>query len=72
MVSLDEIERGDELYWARILPRNKIKEVILVKIITIKENHCVGCDMKTKQSYIIVNHLFRNGKGAKAFLKQPK
>lgn len=48
----DDINIGDKVYYARIIPNTEIYEVCELKIRTIENNFFVGTDKHEKQAYL--------------------
>lgn len=46
------LNKGDILYWARIIPHTGIYEVNELKIRTIEDTYVVGVDKRNKQAYL--------------------
>ncbi len=72
-ISYDELEKGDIVFFARILPRNKYYKVINLRIVSIHEKYCTGTDLKTKQTYVFDKELaeealFHNKRDAEDYL----
>ena len=45
------MEKGDMIYWARIMPQTGTYDVIDLKLRTVAETYFVGVDNKTSQAY---------------------
>ena len=48
----EEIQKGDQLYFARIMPSFGYYEIHDVVVVTKYDDHCTVCELKTKQSFI--------------------
>lgn len=78
MIDFDGLEKGDIVYFARIMPKLGYYEVLELKINTKKEDYCTGTDSKTtKQMFLFSkeyaeNTLFTDRKHAVEYLKQKK
>lgn len=49
------MNKGDILYWARIIPNVGIYDVIDLKIRTVEDTWFVGIDNRDKQAYLFNN-----------------
>lgn len=47
-----EVKKGDILYWARIVKSTSVCEVVELKIRSVYDSWFVGCEDKTRQSFI--------------------
>lgn len=48
----EKIQKGDPLYFARIMPRFGYYEIHEVVMVTKYDDHCTVCELKTKQSFM--------------------
>ena len=46
------LEKGDVLYWARIIPETGIFDVNELKLRTVEEDYFVGTDNRTQQAFL--------------------
>lgn len=51
----EDIQKGDTLYFARIMPRFGYYEIHDVVMVTKYDDHCTVCETKTKQSFLLLN-----------------
>ena len=73
----EEIQKGDSLYFARIMPSFGYYEIHDVVLVTKYEDHCSVCELKTKQSFIfnlknLCEHLYVGKEEALTYLKDTK
>ena len=47
-----ELTRGMVMYYARILPRTDTYEVCEIRLRTIADTWCTGCDTRSQTTYI--------------------
>ena len=52
----EDLQKGDAVYLARIMPKFGYYEIHDVVIVTKCRDYCVACETKTKQSFL----LFKN------------
>ena len=52
LLEYEDLQKGDTLYFARILPSFGYYEIHDVVIVTKYNDHCTVCELKTKQSFI--------------------
>ena len=74
-VEYDEIQKGDQLYFARIMPSFGYYEIHDVIVVTKYDDHCCVCELKTKQSFIfnlktLQEQLYLDRDEALAYLKK--
>ena len=50
----DDLQKGDSLCFARIMPKFGYYEVHDVVMVTKYEDHCTVCEIKTKQSFLLL------------------
>lgn len=55
---MQEIEKGNKLYYARILPITGIYDVCDLTIRTVTENWFVGVDKRDKHAYLFGSNAF--------------
>lgn len=72
-ITYNELEKGDTVYFARILPRIKIYEVLNLNIVTIIDTYCTGVNPKNNQTYVFPKKyaeevLFKNRRLALEYL----
>ena len=48
----EDIQKGDSLYFARMLPSFNYYEIHNVVLVTKQSDYCTVCETKTKQSFI--------------------
>lgn len=71
-------QRGDKLYFARIMPKFGYYEIHDVVVVQAYEDHILVCETKTKQSFIFnvnekgVESLFLDRDEALKYLKDKK
>ena len=51
----DDIQKGDKLYFARIMPKFGYYEIHDVVMVTKYDDHCTVTETKTKQSFLLMN-----------------
>lgn len=72
----EEIQKGDKLYFARIMPKFGYYEIHDVVMVSKYDDHCTVCETKTKQSFLFnvndnsVEPLFIDREDALAYLKK--
>lgn len=76
-VVLEELERGDAIIYARVMPHIGYYELLDLKVVTVGNDYVTGCDSRTKQSYIFLKKnidkvLFHNRGMALDYLEQQK
>ena len=49
----EDLQKGDALYFARIMPRFGYYEIHDVVMVTKYDDHCTVCDTKTKQCFLL-------------------
>ena len=49
---MEKLNKGDILYWARIIPETGIYEVNELKVRTIEDTYFVGTEHRTKQAFL--------------------
>lgn len=54
------INKGDVLYWSRIVPETGIYEVNELKIRTIEDKYFVGVDKKSRQAFLFSHSALDN------------
>lgn len=74
-VIYDELEKGDIVFYARILPKNNYYKVMDLRIVSIHQNYCTATDLKSKQTYpfdreVAEQVLFFNKKDALDYLNR--
>ena len=52
---MNELHKGDIVYWARIIPNCGIYDVYELKIRTITETYFVGIEKREKHAYLFGN-----------------
>lgn len=70
-----KINKGDVLYWARIIPDCDYYEIEELKIRTVEDDYFVGTNNRNKQAYLfsyskLDKILFVNRKSALAIIKE--
>ena len=73
----EEIQKGDSLYFARIMPSFGYYEIHDVVLVTKYDDHCSVCELKTKQSFIfnlktLQDQLYVDREEALAYIKEMK
>ena len=73
----EEIQKGDSLYFARIMPSLGYYEIHDVVLVTKYDDHCSVCELKTKQSFIfnlktLQDQLYVDREEALAYIKEMK
>ena len=73
----EEIQKGDSLYFARIMPSFGYYEIHDVVLVTKYDDHCSVCELKTKQSFIfnlktLQDQLYVDREEASTYLKDMK
>lgn len=71
----NELQKGDPLYFARVMPRSGYYEIHDVIMVTKYDDHCTVCELKTKQSFMfnqndIYQRLYLNREEALEYLKE--
>lgn len=51
-IKYDGLKKGDTVYFARILPKMEIYELLDLHIVSIYDTYCTGADSKTKQTFL--------------------
>ena len=51
----EELQKGDALYYARIMPKFGYYEIHDVVLVTKYDDHCTVCETKTKQSFLLLS-----------------
>lgn len=73
----EEIQKGDALCFARIIPKFGYYEIHDVVMVTKYDDHCSVCELKTKQSFIfnqknMYEQLYLDREEALTYLKNEK
>lgn len=76
-IEYSKLERGDNLIYARIMPKIGYYELIDVHLVSHYDEYCTVTDIKTKQTYIIGRKLsgqllYKNRKLALKYLNEQK
>lgn len=76
-IEYSNLERGDNLIYARIMPKIGYYELLDVHLVSHNDKYCTVTDVKTKQTYIIERNsikklLYTNRKLALMYLKEQK
>lgn len=71
----EDIQKGDTLYFARIMPRFGYYEIHNVVMVTKYDDHCTVCETKTKQSFLLLKNdinekLYTNRDDALTYLRE--
>lgn len=69
------MQKGDMIYWARIIPNIGYAEIFDLKIRTVQDDWCVGTDKTTKQAYFFKQSspvIFTERKDALDYLNKHK
>ena len=77
LTEYEDIQKGDSLYFARVMPSFGYYEIHDVVVVTKYDDHCSVCELKTKQSFIfnlksLREQLFVDKEEASAYLKEMK
>jgi len=73
----EDIQKGDALCFARIMPMFGYYEIHDVVVVSKCHDYCVVCETKTKQSFLLLmkdieNKLYIDREDALTFLKEEK
>lgn len=73
----NELQEGQIVFFARMLPNHEYYKVLDLKIVSIHEKYCTGTDLKTKQTFafdkkLAEQVLFLNRNEALAYLNSKK
>ena len=73
----EDIQKGDSLYFARMMPSFGYYEIHDVVVVTKADDYCTVCETKTKQSFIfnlksMYQQLYVNRDEALTYLKEEK
>lgn len=76
-IGYESLKRGDELIYARVIPKVGYYELLDVHLVSHYEDYCTVTDVKTRQTYLIGRNLskyllYTNRKLALKYLKQQK
>lgn len=76
-IEYSKLERGDNLIYARIMPKIGYYELLDVYLVSHNDEYCTVTDVKTKQTYLIERRfskylLYTNRKLALKYLKEQK
>lgn len=76
-IIFNKLQKGQIVFFARVLPNNEYYKVLNLKIISIHKNYCTGTDLKTKQTFpfdktIAEKVLFTDKDAALQYLKSRK
>lgn len=76
-IEYSKLERGDNLIYARIMPKIGYYELLDVHLVSHNDEYCTVTDVKTKQTYLIGRNLsgqllYKNRKLALKYLNEQK
>lgn len=76
-IKFDELEKGDIVYWVRILKDIEDFKIYKMKLRTVESTYCVGVDSTTKfakdfSPKDIEENVFKDIKLAQEYLKEKK
>ena len=77
LTEYEDIQKGDALYFARIMPSFGYYEIHDVILVTKYDDHCSVCELKTKQSFLfnlktLQEQLYVDREEALTYLKDMK
>ena len=73
----EEVQKGDALYFARVMPMFGYYEIHDVVAVSICHDYCTVCETKTKQTFLLLakdieSKLYIDREEALTFLKEEK
>lgn len=76
-IEYSKLKRGDNLIYARIMPKIEYYELLDVHLVSHNNEYCTVTDIKTRQTYLIEKRfskylLYTNRKLALKYLKEQK